>query len=371
MRVVDITSFFSEACGGIKTYYREKARWLPAAGITCHFVVPGKRAASEPFEAATLHRVPGPPMPGNRNYRLFGDLPRLRALVRELRPDVIELGSHYLLPSILEQPMPARLVGFYHADFPDTYVAPALRWAPRPVRDAALRAAWELVRRRHERYAATLVGSRHVAEKLARAGVGAVRWVGLGVDVDRFRPGAPLAPVPALAYVGRLSRDKGVPVLLAAVDTIFRRTGAHIWIIGDGPLATLSRRMARRRPWLHHVGFVGSAEGVARLIAGADAVIAPGAHESFSLAAAEAMACGVPVIGADCGGNAELVEDAGAGVLFPAGDPDALADAAGDLLRLPRSARDAMGRRGRAHVTGRLTWRHVFERIATTYREIA
>ena len=72
MRVVDITSFFSDACGGIKTYYREKARFLPPLGIDCHFVVPGRAATEEPFGQAILHRLPGPPLPGNAHYRLFG-----------------------------------------------------------------------------------------------------------------------------------------------------------------------------------------------------------------------------------------------------------------------------------------------------------
>ena len=50
MRVVDVTSFFSDTCGGIKTYYREKARWLPRLGFECHFVVPGRQAGQEPLE---------------------------------------------------------------------------------------------------------------------------------------------------------------------------------------------------------------------------------------------------------------------------------------------------------------------------------
>src|SRR5499427_2498819 len=101
MRVLDISSFFSETCGGIKTYYREKARHLPALGVDCHFAVPGARAAEEAFGGGTLHRIPGPRVPGNAHYRLFGDVDALVGLIRDLRPDVIEVGSHYLLPALV------------------------------------------------------------------------------------------------------------------------------------------------------------------------------------------------------------------------------------------------------------------------------
>ena len=103
MRVVDVTSFFSDSCGGIKTYYQAKARFLPALGVDCHFVVPGPRRTEESFGAAVLHRLPGPRLPGNRHYRLFGRLRAVIDLVARLAPDVVEVGSHYLLPGAIER----------------------------------------------------------------------------------------------------------------------------------------------------------------------------------------------------------------------------------------------------------------------------
>jgi hypothetical protein len=72
MRVLDITSAFSSSCGGIKRYYQEKARALPRLGVECHFVVPGAVRSTVPFGGGTMHRLPGPTMPGNPAYRLFG-----------------------------------------------------------------------------------------------------------------------------------------------------------------------------------------------------------------------------------------------------------------------------------------------------------
>src|SRR6185295_5233577 len=123
MRVVDVSSFFSEACGGIKSYYRAKARFLPPLGADCHFVVPGARAGEQAFGRGTLHRVAGPPVPGNGAYRLFGRPGELARLIARLAPDVVEIGSHYLLPAMVARALrelvapwrrrPA-VVGFFH-----------------------------------------------------------------------------------------------------------------------------------------------------------------------------------------------------------------------------------------------------------------
>ena len=71
-------------------------------------MVPGAATGSEPFEqtAATLHRVAGPPLPGNADYRRFGDRRALAALLARLAPDVIELASHYTLPALVRRGRP-------------------------------------------------------------------------------------------------------------------------------------------------------------------------------------------------------------------------------------------------------------------------
>jgi glycosyltransferase involved in cell wall biosynthesis len=265
------------------------------------------------------------------------------------------------------------VVGFYHADFPSTYVEPVMRRAPPTLRKSALAGAWALVRRQHRRYAATLVGSQQVADRLSAHGVPRVRWVGLGVDTDTFRPrdGARGDGPPLVAYVGRLSRDKEVGVLLDAVDGIHAATGAHLVVAGAGPMASAVAGLAARRPWLTYSGHVASRVQVAALLRSADAVIAPGRYESFSLSTAEALASAVPVIAAGQGGAHELVLRSGAGLAFRPGDASALVDATRELLALPDAERAAMGARGRAHVVADHTWDRVFERVHGIYREVA
>src|SRR5262249_21515909 len=157
--------------------YREKARVLPQRGIDCHFVTPGAAFGEEALGNGTLHRLPGPAVPWSREYRLFrpgGDLGRL---LRRLRPDVVEIGSHYLLPGIARSalaPLGSRrpaVVGFFHPDFPRQLVEPvARRLLPVRLERAAVRLAWAFARRQFARYDAGLVASRKIADLLAELG---------------------------------------------------------------------------------------------------------------------------------------------------------------------------------------------------------
>jgi alpha-1,6-mannosyltransferase len=371
MKVVDVTSFFSDTCGGIKSYYRGKARVLPPRGVDCHFVVPGEKRVDEAFEGGTLHRLPGPRL-GKSAYRCFGRFEPLMDLLAALRPDVIEVASHYLLPAIVRHAVRGlrsrpRVVGFYHADYPSTYVAPVFSAAPCLARGAE-RLAWRFNRWQHVRYDATLAASRFVASSLARNGVPRVHWVGLGVDVDTFAPQPRVERErPRCLYAGRLAAEKGFPLVLAAWDTIHARTGAALEIVGDGPLGHELRVFAATRPEIVWRGHVERAADVAAAMAAADLLIAPGPHETFSLATAEALACGTPVVGSDRGGNGELIDLSGGGLTFAADSSARLARAVVGFLSLPRHTRDELGAAGRAHVLRSLTWDHVAARLVAAY----
>jgi alpha-1,6-mannosyltransferase len=390
LRVVDVTSFFSESCGGIKTYYREKAKHLPALGVDCHFVVPGRRRSDEALERGTLHRLPGPPLLGSGQYRLFGRTSALMDLLGELRPDVIEVGSHYRLPGIARRLLARlgavphgrrpRLVGFFHSDIARTLVEPLLRPLPRLLAGSLLDAVWRWVRRQHQHYDVTLVASQTVADQLRARGVPRVRWVGLGVDTDVFRPPAvvPAGPgpaaahatVPTLLYAGRLSADKDLATLLAAADEIHQATAAQLHIIGEGPWRARLERLAATRRWMRVERYLASRPALAERLGAADAVITPGARETFSLTTAEALACGTPVVAPDSGGAGELVGESGGGLRFPAGDARALARAAIDLLGRPPQARIEMGARGRGYIVGRYTWPAVMQRMLAAYQAL-
>ncbi len=370
MITLDVTSFYASGAGGIRSYYQAKARWLPTLGVECHFAVPGARAGVERLGGGWLHRVPGPPL--GAHYRAFGDVAALWRVIDDVAPDVIELGSHYLLPQLLAPALRRRrpaVVGFYHADYPTTYVAPACARLPRALGRAAAGAAWSLVRAQHRRYHATLTGSHAMTRALVTRGVPRVRWVGLGVDPDRFAGDPGRAPRGRIGFLGRLAPDKEVALLLAAAPAITRSTGAVVAIAGEGPLAPAVHAAAARGE-VEAVGLV-AADAVPAFLASLDALVVPSRYESFGLAAAEALAAGTPIVTADQGGAAELAQRSGAGVTFAAGSSAALAAAVIALVREPAPARRARAQAGRALIDRELTWPRVCARIHDAYRACA
>src|SRR6187549_3813851 len=132
MKMVDITSLYSRNGGGIRTYLREKGRRLAELGHQVHRVVPGEaRASHRDDDGVTEHTLAGPPLPFDRNYRLFASFDEIGDLLHQLRPDVVEVGSHYFLPWRIRElaPRRTRIVGFFHSNVPETFVAPAVaRW---------------------------------------------------------------------------------------------------------------------------------------------------------------------------------------------------------------------------------------------------
>jgi len=129
-------------------------------------------------------------------------------------------------------------------------------------------------------------------------------------------------------FVGRLSREKGIDLLIDAWDNSLGR----LYVIGEGDLATELRRRVHDRGL--DVVFLGSMEHAEarRRMASARAVVVPSrAFETFGLAAVEAMAAGVPVVVAGHGALAELVERTGAGLTHRPNDAHDLRRALGQM----------------------------------------
>ena len=185
------------------------------------------------------------------------------------------------------------------------------------------------------------------------------------IDVERFRPDAARREAArrrfgftpddvVVGFAGRFERQKGVTVLAAALDEVMPRSPAvrALWI-GHGELAAemegqlaASPHASRhvREPWT---------DDIASCFAAMDILAFPSIRrESFGRVAAEAQACGVPVIASDDGGIPETIRDGESGLLVPAGDVPAWSEA---ILKLATDAslRRRMGAAGRAQACER------------------
>ena len=149
-------------------------------------------------------------------------------------------------------------------------------------------------------------------------------------------------------YAGTLMPFKGVGTLLRALAM----APPHPFhVLGGGEMVADYRRQAADLG-LSQVtfrGFLSGAELEAELTGAAYAVVPSECYETFSFAAQEPLACGIPVIASDLGALPELVRDGETGMLFPPGDAEALAERIGTLWMNPQ-LRKTLGARARRSI---------------------
>ena len=163
------------------------------------------------------------------------------------------------------------------------------------------------------------------------------------VDPQRYRPDGASAFArtlvgegeAAVIHVSNFRPVKRIPDVMAVFDRIRQKVPARLLLIGDGPQRSVAERIARKSGFEDRATFLGNVAAVETVLPIAKVLLLPSDSESFGLAALEAMACGVPVVGTAAGGLPEVVEDGACGFLRPVGDVEGMAEAALRLLEDP------------------------------------
>ena len=202
-----------------------------------------------------------------------------------------------------------------------------------------------------------------------------------GYPVDRLvvkghfvEDGSPLEPR-ALAqrrdflFVGRLSSEKGVVTLIQAWERIWKMCpSSSLLIVGDGDLHSQATRLGRGMnvKWLGRK----SREEVRFLIWGARCLVVPSeCWETFGLSAVEAMSLSVPVVVSDLGALPSLVKDGQTGIVFKAGDEDALAMALRRMVQMDESNYRRMCRAAREDYERCFTPQQNYVQLMAIYKE--
>lgn len=173
-----------------------------------------------------------------------------------------------------------------------------------------------------------------------------------------------------LVTAARLHPQKGLDVLLVALDRLRHRVGAvRAVVLGEGPLEDDLRRQAAQLGLDGIVVFGGARPEVADELAAADVVVVSSRWESGPLVVFEALALGRPVVTTAVGTAPDVVLDGVTGRLVAPGDPAALAAALEDVLGDPVRAA-AMGEAGRRLVGERLDPERLVDRMEGLYREL-
>jgi glycosyltransferase involved in cell wall biosynthesis len=176
-----------------------------------------------------------------------------------------------------------------------------------------------------------------------------------------------------LLFAGRLEHVKGVHVLLRAMPSVLAAVpAARVVIVGDGPARPALARLAAELGVEDAVEFRGwlTADRLMPEYERANAVVVPSVWpENFPTVALEALGVGRPLIGSAVGGIPELIDHGRSGLVVPAGDPGALADALLTVLLDADAARAmAAAARDKAGLFGVSTF---VTRLITHYEEVA
>ncbi|ATB45468.1 glycosyltransferase family 4 protein [Corallococcus macrosporus] len=199
------------------------------------------------------------------------------------------------------------------------------------------------------------------AERPARA-------IPMGVDVDLFHPnraqgeslrqelGWATSGPPVVGFLGRFVPEKGVPLLMAALDAL--GTPWRALFVGGGPMEGALRDWAARHGDAARVLTGVPHHGVPRALNAMDVLCAPSQttpqwREQFGRMLAEGFACGVPVLGSDSGEVPRTMGDAG--IVLPEASVAAWAQALASLLESPER-REALAARGRERAVTRFAW---------------
>jgi glycosyltransferase involved in cell wall biosynthesis len=201
------------------------------------------------------------------------------------------------------------------------------------------------------------------------------------VDTRRFQPSAARRQAaraawgiaddaPVLGSVGRLA-DQKRPLALLELLAALRPQFPHIRLvlIGTGPLEQAVRQRSQALGLEQAVVFAGFVPRVDEVLPGLDLHVLLSRNEGFGIATAEAMACGVPAVGTDVPGTADVLRGSEAGMLVPLDDADQAAKLVADLLRDP-ARRARMAAAGPAEATARFGEEHVRDMVRAFYEEL-
>ncbi len=135
-----------------------------------------------------------------------------------------------------------------------------------------------------------------------------------------------------LMHISNFRPVKRVRDVVGVYARVNKRVPSVLVMVGDGPERVEAEAEAKALGVAEHVLFLGKIDAIAPLLAGADLFLLTSDQESFGLSALEALASGVPVIGARAGGLPEVVTDGETGFLCPVGDLEGMAKAGVALL---------------------------------------
>lgn len=352
MKVLDINNLYSPSGGGVRIYHHEKLKWCKANGIENLLLYPASENTTTRVNGGMVKGLKSPRLAGS-GYNFFIRGKPIRQALMEFNPDVVELGSGIVLPSMVHGVLKNTLsFAYFHSNWPETLPMSVFGINDGMIPALFQKAATPFMRRAYTPLNAIMGGSDYSINALKKAGLTKLEKIPLGTYPDVFHPEnrseelRSVLDIPKngkmILFMGRLASEKGIHVLLDASKYLFQQKGLVVVVVGSGQWENKVKHICSKNPTkIKHISHVASRLETARLIASADAFVAAGPLETFSLVTLEALSCSTPVAACSRGAAAELVTRAGGNSTYsPWNSGKALYDAILKALATTRDERD-------------------------------
>lgn len=325
MRIVDVNEYYSPTGGGVRTYLDRKMGIMADLGHELIVVAPAlEDSVEERPGGGRIHWMKAPPLIVDKNYGIFVWDQPIWDLLDELKPDVVENSSPW---------RPAWTVGRWKGDalkvffaHNDNIGAYPQRWLDSVATPIQVERAFDWYTRYMasflSKYDAFVTNGPALAKRFHRRGLHVHASMALGIERSWFSPDlrdeklrvamlAQLGLPPEghlLLGLGRHHKEKRWPLVIDAVEAAANDLPVGLMLIGDG---TQRRHLEARIAGSPHIRIfrpVYDRVRLSRIMASCDALIHGSDAEPFGLVASEALASGLPLIGPDEGGFAELAD---------------------------------------------------------------
>ncbi len=351
---------------------RKQVASLAAAGFDAHLIIPA--TAAEVAEARTLgitlHSLGDDARPG-RLSRMTRRMAHARRLAREVDADLYHFHDPELIGlGLALKRAGKKVVMDVHEDLASQILGKAwIRPWLRPFVARAARRAEHFGARRFDAVVAAYPFVGTLFEREARR-VAVVRNFPLLHELpEEARPAN--TPRDTVAYVGGISRSRGILEAVQAVD----KAGVRLALAGRFIVAAERAEVVAEPGWarVDDQGWV-DRPGIQRIFAESFAGLCtlypgPSHIQTEPIKLFEYMAAGLPVVVSTIPGWQRLIDETGCGLVVDPKDPDAIAAAITYLRDHPDEA-TAMGQRGRAAVLDRFNWDHEAYKLVALYRSL-
>ncbi|MFC5930331.1 glycosyltransferase [Cryobacterium melibiosiphilum] len=270
-----------------------------------------------------------------------------RLILDSFKPDVVHFQSHINVGrgvSIEAEERGIRMIGTNHF-MPENMVKFSL--IPLGFQDRVIKAAWRAARRTFGRAAAVTTPTLRAAQFLKKyTGLTEVHAVSCGIDADNYSPNFEPRTENRILFVGRVTGEKQIDVLLQAAALLAPSLKAQIEIVGGGDQKRNLEHLADTlgiRSRVTFTGYVTDAE-LRAAYSRATVFAMPSIAELQSIATMEAMASGLPVVAANAMALPHLVHDEQNGYLFAPGNAQDLADKLTTVLTADAANLEALKR---------------------------